>query len=202
MFTRIRVWSPINRHEQSKQKNWHGTPGWWNVSHVTRHLLFALVDILVIQYSESSLLWDPFTRHLLLATRSICFVTHAQGCSTLHNILRALFYLTHFLFEKWDSHACQARIYRLQMGIPGLCLYFGCFHCSFLTVLQRTTVVRSSQCCTWSHSHHGWHILTDIRLLCHPWLRWLCCQYSSQLPVSSISRWIFVVPAQLDPTSE
>jgi hypothetical protein len=113
------------------------------------------------------------------------------GCSTSHNILRALFYLTHFLLENWDAHTCQAVIYRLQMGVPGLCLYFGCFHRSFLTALQSTAAVRSSQCCTWRHSHHGLHFLTDIRLLCHPWLRWLYCWYCSQLLASSISRWIF-----------
>jgi hypothetical protein len=39
MITRTRDWLQVNRCEQAKQKNWHGTTGCWNVSLITRFLL-------------------------------------------------------------------------------------------------------------------------------------------------------------------
>jgi hypothetical protein len=79
MITWTRHWLPVNRCEQAKQKNWHGTTGWWNMSLITRFLLLAFTDHLVIFRCRTSLPLVSFTRFLLLATSSASFFIYARG---------------------------------------------------------------------------------------------------------------------------
>jgi hypothetical protein len=104
MITRTRNWSPMNRHEQAKQKNWLATVEWWNVSLITRFLLLAFTDHLVIFRYGTSLPLVSFTRFLLLATSYVLFFIHAQGliyfthyCTHGHGLLVFYFYSTAML---------------------------------------------------------------------------------------------------------